>query len=248
MTMRVIKVLLKGLLIIPLMLSLSCQRQNLRSESDDAAPDITRAGRVVIFPFPKDKENSDIFYSLAAQELWPDKVVPQEDVAMALQGLTAGARGMALSKDQVIALAEKLGADAVVTAYIDAENVLRVKAIDVVTRDEWTRERKIAAGEGLRVFVDDVKADFKNSRDTGFKKPVKRKTIVPAKRKPVLPATGKAGKFPSSGEVSVSTFPATGDLKPIPSQTKILPLGVEPLGETSIHDFDYRNIGSKRAE
>lgn len=230
-------------------LALLCCAACHRQRPAPAARDITQVRRIVIFPFPGDRENSDLFYALAAEELWPGKAAPQEEVLMALRTLGLGARGLALSKAQAVAIAANLGADALAVGYLDSRRVLRVKAVDVATGAEWGRERQLAAGEGMRIFVEEVKADFKDSRGTAFRRPARKKTPAPARRRPAPEV--KAEELPraevraSTASVEAGPLPPTVTGKLPPPETKPVEAELEPLGETSVFGFDYHEIGRK---
>lgn len=249
MTERACGKILAAALLLPLLCCAACRRGLTAA----GAGDIARARRVVIFPFPGDRQTSDLFRALAAEELWPGKVAGQEEVQAALRASGPGGSGMGLSKDQAMAIAAGLGADVLVVGYLDGRRVLRVRAVETATGHEWGRERKLAAGEGLRVFVEEVKADFKDSRGTGFRRPARKKAVRPVRAAPA--AEVKAGELEraavtasTAAAVRAGPLPPTVTEKLPPSQTVPRPTELEPLGEASVYGFDYHEIGRKDGE
>lgn len=241
--MRVKELITRTTCIIAAVCCVSCQGGKLKTGQGSVAGDITQVRRVVIFPFLGDKESSDRFYGLAADQLWPEKVVPQLEVQRVLQEMGLEPRAKYLSKDQAILIGGRLGADAVVVGYMDPQRTLRVRAVNVVSLSEWTRDRKLSGGEDIRTFVEEVKVDIKNSRDTVFKRPAKKGARVPVKRPAVIPVKSKAAEQVSGEAVSVSTFVAVGVKDLLPPETVLPPTQVAPFGETSVFGFDYGQLG-----
>lgn len=241
--MRANELITRMACVIAAVFCVSCRGGKLMPGQGSGAGDITQVRRVVIFPFLGDKESSDSFYGLAAEQLWPEKVVPQLEVQRVLQEMGLEPRAKYLSKDQAILIGGRLGADAVVVGYMDPQRTLRVRAVNVVSLSEWTRDRKLSGGEDIRTFVEEVKADIKNSRDAVFKRPVKKSARVPVKKPAVIPAKNNPAERVPAEAVPVSTFAAVGVKDLLPPETVLPPTQVAPFGETSVFGFDYGQLG-----
>ena len=241
--MRVNELITRAACVMAAAFCVSCHGGKLTTGQGSGAGDITQVRRVVIFPFLGDTESSDRFYGLAAEQLWPEKVVPQLEVQRVLQEMGLDPRAKYLSKDQAILIGGRLGADAVVVGYMDPQRTLRVRAVNVVSLSEWARDRRLSGGEDIRTFVEEVKADIKNSRDTVFKKPVKKGPRVPVKKTGVVPVKSRTAERVLVEAVSVSTFTAIGVKDLLPPETVLPPTQVAPFGETSVFGFDYGSLG-----
>ena len=189
--MRVNELITRAACVMAAAFCVSCHGGKLTTGQGSGAGDITQVRRVVIFPFLGDTESSDRFYGLAAEQLWPEKVVPQLEVQRVLQEMGLDPRAKYLSKDQAILIGGRLGADAVVVGYMDPQRTLRVRAVNVVSLSEWARDRRLSGGEDIRTFVEEGKADIKNSRDTVFKRPVKKGARAPVKKPAVVPVKNR---------------------------------------------------------
>lgn len=237
--MRVNELITRAACVMTAVFCVSCHGEKLTPAQRNGAGDIAQVRRVVIFPFLGDKESSDRFYGLAAEQLWPEKVVPQLEVQRLLAEMGLDPRAKYLSKDQAVLIGGRLGADAVVVGYMDPQRTLRVRAVNVVSLSEWARDRKLSGGEDIRTFVEEVKADIKNSRDTVFKRPVKKSGVVPVKKTAVVPVENKPADRVPAETATVSTFVAVGVKDLLPPETVLPPTQVAPFGETSVFGFDY---------
>lgn len=206
---------------------------------------------VAVLPFPGGGEVSDDFYDGVSTELWPGLVAPRARTAEALKAAGLLPPGYAITREQALALAARLGADTVLSAEMDGEGVLRLKVTDSPSGTQWRKTRRVNDERDLRAFVREIRAGFEAKQQAA--KSSKKVISGPRKYKRQHPGGAQDGPAPTDASGSTSPAPTGADgaagapqpgavSAPAADGATQPQTETEPLGGSTIKNFDYSDM------